>query len=569
MRALAGKLLRWLLRNVVYLMVVIAVLLGSSYLAQEWAALDKSSLDLKPLRDFRAAIDVLRAQAEAELVARLPSREATVEEIGARRDSLAADLSRLQGERQALWNNHPVERYLPSSKVFRELAERDIRIALLTQAAGYAGRLHDLAAGLAHTEKQLAVHQRVMQSIAVDLGKTARASAALVAAYPARVQVPLSNAWWQMRSLQDERAALEKMRQESQQRIDTLQKLSTTLLRPRDVPLFAVNATALDAVLRPLDDEIARIEALLERHWLQRIAAPIAAVLPTALLILLGLMLAPFGIKLFAFHVVAPLAARRPGICLLPATTGEMHIVADAATTATAATDSTSVVRSIALDADKELLVHPEYLRGVSDRAEKRTQWLLDAAMPFTSLAAGMVGLTRISAPAAETVTLASTDPLSEIGIIDVPAAAAVVLQPRCLVGMLRPLHHPVHITRHWRLGCLSSWLTLQLRYIVFHGPVRLIVKGCRGVRIEPVDAGRAVNQAATLGFSANLTYSVSRCATFGAYLMGKQELFNDRWSGPSGFCIHEEMPRAHARTGFAGRGLEGVLDTALKAFGV
>ncbi|MCK7502947.1 MAG: hypothetical protein MZV70_01815 [Desulfobacterales bacterium] len=34
-------------------------------------------------------------------------------------------------------------------------------------------------------------------------------------------------------------------------------------------------------------------------------------------------------------------------------------------------------------------------------------------------------------------------------------------------------MDRPMQITRHWRLGSLSAWLTLQLRYIVFHGPAK------------------------------------------------------------------------------------------------
>ena len=103
----------------------------------------------------------------------------------------------------------------------------------------------------------------------------------------------------------------------------------------------------------------------------------------------------------------------------------------------------------------------------------------------------------------------------------------------------------------------------------MFHGPARLIVKGCRGVRVEPVAPGRAVNQAATLGFSANLVYAVARNETFPSYLFGQRELFNDCWSGERGSCIYAETPHPDARTGLFGRGIEGILDTFMKAFGI
>ena len=120
-----------------------------------------------------------------------------------------------------------------------------------------------------------------------------------------------------------------------------------------------------------------------------------------------------------------------------------------------------------------------------------------------------------------------------------------------------------------WRLGSLSAWLTLQLRFLMFHGPARLIVKGCRGVRLEEAGSGRAINQAATMGFRANLDYATTRCETFFAYLWGRQELFNDRFSGGPGVYLYEEMPHFGRKGGIAGRGLEGVFDSVLKVFGV
>jgi hypothetical protein len=113
--------------------------------------------------------------------------------------------------------------------------------------------------------------------------------------------------------------------------------------------------------------------------------------------------------------------------------------------------------------------------------------------------------------------------------------------------------------------------LTLQLRYLAFHGPCKLILKGCRGVRAERPEPGqsRLINQAATLGFSANLDYRNTRCETFVAYLRGKEDLFNDLFAGGPGWFVYEEMPAAGRRTGMAGRGLEGVIDAFLKAFGI
>ena len=163
----------------------------------------------------------------------------------------------------------------------------------------------------------------------------------------------------------------------------------------------------------------------------------------------------------------------------------------------------------------------------------------------------------------------ATRDPIAEIALIDVPEGSAMVLRPRALRGLVQPIGRPARITRHWRLAHLSAWLTLQFRYLAFHGPCTLIVQGTRGVRLEPAGPGRGVNQAATIGFSAGLAYSVRRSEAFGAYLVGRQELFNDSFESAGGVYLYEEMPRAGEPRGLWGRGVRGLGDAFLKVFGL
>jgi hypothetical protein len=166
-------------------------------------------------------------------------------------------------------------------------------------------------------------------------------------------------------------------------------------------------------------------------------------------------------------------------------------------------------------------------------------------------------------------VISATKDPLSEVGIIELAEGAAFVCQPRSLAAVIQESDRPIRITRHWRLGSLQAWLTLQLRFLVFHGPGQLVMKGCRGIRIESAGGGRLINQAATLGFSANLDYANTRCETFVSYWSGKEDLFNDLFTGAPGVYVYEEMPDLKRKSGITGRGLEGFSDALLKVFGV
>lgn len=169
-------------------------------------------------------------------------------------------------------------------------------------------------------------------------------------------------------------------------------------------------------------------------------------------------------------------------------------------------------------------------------------------------------------------VTVSSQrDGLVELGVIDLPDGASLVLHPRSLAGVIKARNKDVLISRHWRLKSLHAWLTLQLRYLVFHGPCRLIVKGQRGIHLERPDqlTARMINQNSTLGFSTTLYYSCTRCETFWSYFLGKDSLFNDKFDGNSGFFVYEEMPGGGAKDGSTKGKLEGAFDTFLKIFGL
>lgn len=275
------------------------------------------------------------------------------------------------------------------------------------------------------------------------------------------------------------------------------------------------------------------------------------------------------GIKVFLYFVIAPLASGRPPIRILPGSNGSIR----SGLNSDALIDSgktSSVSIPITLKNNLELLVRPEYLQSTSSQATKRTQWLLNSTIPYASLLSGMFLLTRVRSQEADVVVVSSTkDPLSEVCVIELPDESAFVCQPRALVGVIQDPAHPITISRHWRLGSLQSWLTLQLRFLVFHGPGQLIVKGCRGVRIENAGKGRIINQAATLGFSANIDYANTRCETFMSYWMGIEDLFNDHFTGEHGSYIYEEMPDYKHKSGITGRGLEGLVDASLKVFGI
>lgn len=274
---------------------------------------------------------------------------------------------------------------------------------------------------------------------------------------------------------------------------------------------------------------------------------------------LLLIILTPFLVRLLFWFVLAPVAERRPAIRLVvPGGPGRTIPPAERSTTSVA----------ILLGATDELLVRQAYLQTTSQGGSKATQWLLDWQHPIASLVSGMSFLTRIRGEGEITTVSAVHDPFAEVAILTLPKGASCVLQPRALAAVVQPIGRPLRITSHWRLTSLNAWLTLQLRYLVFHGPCRLVVKGGRGVRVERAERGRIFGQAQLVGFSADLAYSVTRNETFWPYFTGYDQLFKDKVEAGEGVLLIEEAPMAGRKSGAARHGLEGAFEVLTKPFG-
>ena len=317
-------------------------------------------------------------------------------------------------------------------------------------------------------------------------------------------------------------------------------------------------AAVIDRQRATLAGEVARLERTARGTLLITIWRMVAEVLGAALLILGLAIVAPMLVKASLFFGVAPLASRRPPVRLLDAERGEAEVLAGSA-----------VSQKITMHPGEDLLVLPQAVQSTPHHAGKRTHWLLSWGMPFTSIASGMFALTSIRVEQADSVLVSATGgPFAEIALIRVGPGSALVLRPRALRGLLQSASEPVRITRRWRFG-LSAWLTLQFRYLIFHGPCVLVVEGARGVRLEQAGPGRGISQAATIGFSAGLAYAVSRSETFGAYLLGKQALFNDSFRSAAGVYLYEEMPIGGRKGGIWSAGFRGLGDAALKLVGI
>jgi len=540
MPTLIAKAVQWIVQKLVLLLLIIAVLLVASWLQDKWQEL--------------RLLDEEIAQQET-LLGGLRS------ELDEKDSALAADTQ--QWRQQAAYAARAITSELATLNARIANAERSWQVALqqftdlerqadaATSAAARARReVAELEANfwfwdrLLSPQKSVALEAARLKHAALEKNAQAwRAARDRVAPQFAKSPV----------------APLEKRRALLSRELDDRSKT----VSPRHAALTAERERKR-AQVQAAEAQLAAQQQRAAENPGSILVRTIKDSLPIALIVLAGILLLPILIRAFFYFVLAPLASRLPPIRILPN---------DRAPPIAPATPS-GVSAAIDIRSGEELLVQPGYLQSSSRPARKQTKWFLNPRLPFASIASGMFALTRVR-PEGDTAThvvvSSLEDPLGEVGVIELPEGTAMVIHPRSLAGIVKPAGRPVAITRHWRLGSLHAWLTLQLRYLVFHGPCRLILKGCRGVRAEEPRPGqpRLINQAATLGFSANLDYQTVRCETFVPYLRGREELFNDLFAGGPGRYLYEEMPSRGGRHGTGGRGLEGFTDAVLKAFGI
>ncbi|MBM3392785.1 MAG: hypothetical protein FJY34_12565 [Betaproteobacteria bacterium] len=486
-------------------------------------------------------------------------KTASLEQLDYRIQTIDRDL---KGKQEQRGNAHFLTALSAKGQI--DKLKLDFDIKLLQQEHGYVEQLRASLVGRNDLETSRQKHERAYR----ELKENEILLVQFKQAHPTVIKVPFTKERQELKKLEVKNKNLYDSNHQAYKEYEEKKKRLAAL--NQFIQQFEIQSDQLDSVLRELESVIAKHRDELGRNWVSWLSGPVQEVILTAFLVLLGIVISPVAIKILFYFVLAPLASRLPPICLLPNTSGYIEGLGVDGQHGGGSTKISAVSQEVRVDANHELIIHSEYLQSSSVSGRKETKWLLSNAYPMSSLASGMVALTRIRTEQIESVTVSATkDPLSEIGVLAIPKGSAIVLQPRNLVGVLQPVESSLRMIRLWRFSSLHAWLTLQLGYFVFHGPVVLIVKGCRGIRVEPSGTGRRVNQAATIGFSANAKYSTYRCDTFASYLFGKQELLNDSFAGDVGFYIYEEMPNRDRRTGVAGRGLEGFTDSVLKIFGI
>ncbi len=570
MISLIKNIIAWVLHNCMTLIVILVVLLLGQIVRTNYQEFKQNATDFEAVtKVFQGSGNViaeLKEKFTEQTNTYLRSIDLPVGKRSKTLESVKGYIGGLEKEREELLKDpeKTLEKVLKGRPVLDALEDalrRDVKIMLLNQALKHLNLLKLRLEPEDEIRKKFESREKFRREILVpENDKNENEIAQLEKDHPTLIHVRMSPPYNEYHRLLNRKAELAEKFDHVFKEMQKLQKRLADFSSLGSLGKFVVENDAFNDIQTQLSKRINDLKKIIDGSWFEKIKKPVKEQLPIALVILLGIILTPILIKVVFYFVFAPLAALLPPIRLLPETSGELSLE----------TGNPAVSRSVVVDAGHELLVHSDFLQSSSDRGCKDTSWFLNKKIPFTSLASGMVALTRIRTDSPETFVISATkNSFSEIGILSIPEGAALVMQPHNLVGIIQPKAAPVSITCHWRLKSLHAWLTLQLRYLAFHGPAQLIVQGCRGVRIEKADGGRSINQAATIGFSANLAYSTRRCETFFAYFLGKRELLNDNFSGEKGFYVYQEMPYFDKKSGFPKRSLEGMTDSLLKVFGI
>lgn len=569
-----GGFLRWIARHAILFGLLVAALTFAAWIRP--SAGDGMQARVERLEGaeaaLRAFVDAQRGRAVTGLnAADRESQAATARRLAAARAELAALGSDRTGALDMLKSPQAAITATVQRDLNREMLRQEIgflealgrnledRGAALRQRAGYDARIaaqekriDELAAiYTADGQRLQALKSRsVLDRYAVDMGGVTN----LPEFYAQR------------------RADNLKLRQAA---IVTRERLIAERRMVADIGALTTPAVAIDALERVMAPVVettavqrAKFEATLQgeaRRWYQNLG--IDGVLWPAFWALVAIILTPFAIRTLFYWVLAPLASLQKPIRLL-----------ESAAPIAPPLERSTVSKPVTLAPGEELLVKQGFVQTIAHGGTKDTRLLLDYRYPISSLASGLAFLTRVRAgprgsEGDSTTVSATRDAFAEVTSLVLPEGSAVVLQPRALVGVVQPIERPMRISSHWRLGTLNAWLTWQLRFLVFHGPAQIILKGGRGVRIEPAGigkngGGRSIGQDQLIGFSAGLAYSTGRTETFLPYLFGQEPLLKDRVGEGEGLLIAEEAPMA-GRGGGVSRGLEGAVDAFLKVFGI
>ena len=157
--------------TVLSLLAIITILLGYNFLSAEYAKFEALDGSNRPPKG-QGRTGVIRDKMAKDLPARIPQPGTPLNLLADRIKSLESEIGTKQATRQKLWDDHPIERYVPTSSTFREIASLDIEIAFLQQGLVYVRKLHTFGAGRLKPNAQIKWLQAAATNLLIRFTRT-------------------------------------------------------------------------------------------------------------------------------------------------------------------------------------------------------------------------------------------------------------------------------------------------------------------------------------------------------------------------------------------------------------
>lgn len=285
-----------------------------------------------------------------------------------------------------------------------------------------------------------------------------------------------------------------------------------------------------------LSRDVTGIKTRLQGFSLESVVAAVQIHWLTALWVPVVVILLPYGWRIVAFWIFAPLALRwssplvlvgdpslnGPPFGLIPAPSAQSLTVSPRE-------DETLRLRS------GHVLARQHVTTGSS---------LFPSGMgPLVSSAARLWNCTWVrreqTAPDGH-VQFGPRNHVLQVMEVDLSNHPGLAVRARCLAG----ISDGVKVTTRWLLWRPTAWMTGQLRYVLVSGTGRIFLEGCGGILTKIQGSFESEH---VLAFDSRLSHQGKRTEAFLPYLFGVCGLLDDRFTGEGLVFIQESLPASTA----------------------
>ena len=376
MRQLLRALLRWVGQRLVWFVLIVAILMAGAYLKEQYDEFHASQNRLADLKGGRQDLESHVRSMEQGLAAR--AREFEKASLG-KLDVRIAGIDQSIREKSAAQHgaaNLPLLLKLATGSSFVDHFKRDLEIKILAQERDYLLALRAVAAALVDRDRGMAELERLRRAHVKVYGRLKGNEFSrdqVRSNHPVMTFVPGALPHGLLAQLAVTHAGLTAQNLAAHEAYERQRVAVAMFKMPNPPPAFRLRHEQIRETLASLD---ARIEAL-ESNTVAVLWESAARVVPAALGILVSLILLPVAIKAFFYFVLAPLAARRPPVHLLPGASGMLESAAGVAIGPVSSigpgnVSASAVSQALSVEPGNELLIDPAYLQSASVAGAKR-----------------------------------------------------------------------------------------------------------------------------------------------------------------------------------------------------